>query len=349
MPASVTIESSVWAESRFDVLALLLGVDGYSARARMAAIWADCTERETCSLRAAMIAVHLGCAVESVLDILVTAELGEPADDQPGGSAGTSPGASPTTSHPAGPLIRLKGTNEKRTLWLAKNRASAASGGKSRAAKAKRGVTGSFQPDASHPAGEAPATRLVHDQPSDQRNTSASASASASVLPPSGGIAPAREEPSPPSLADDELLALTEPLPSGPDRERAARALWLRQEQIRQRVVPGAPTLAGSATPGGPLDAVRLALGTHSPVDLCRALAVREAEAECLRNSDDDPLRYLNGRTNWTAANLDHALATTPEAMRRRFAAERKRAARGRVEEPVRKIRLLADSTKETP
>ena len=160
---------------------------------------------------------------------------------------------------------------------------------------------------------------------------------------PIGGEARAPEADHPSILADDELLALTEPLSSGPDRERAARALWLRQEQIRQRVVPGAPSLAGSATPGGPLDAVRLALGVHSPADLCRVLAVREAEAECLRDSEDDPLRYLNGRTNWTAANLGHALATTPEAMRQRFAAERKRSGRMRPEEPVRKIRLLAD------
>lgn len=52
MGAAVRIESSAWSDSRFRLLARALGCDWHSAIGRMAAVWAECTDRETYHLDA---------------------------------------------------------------------------------------------------------------------------------------------------------------------------------------------------------------------------------------------------------------------------------------------------------
>lgn len=50
--ARVNIEAMVWTDPRFRLLAEDVGIDRFSAIARVALLWAYCTDREVCELRA---------------------------------------------------------------------------------------------------------------------------------------------------------------------------------------------------------------------------------------------------------------------------------------------------------
>jgi hypothetical protein len=141
MPARVSIDAKAWGDVRFDVLARELGVDRYSAIGRMAAIWGECTDRETQHLPASVIAMHLGCARGDVVEILCHAA--ELAEDTPDG-------------------IRLRGAGG-RIEWLGDRRARASAGGKARAL-APRSQGGKF---VSQTAAHQPLTsqRPAIDQP----------------------------------------------------------------------------------------------------------------------------------------------------------------------------------------
>ena len=122
MPATVNIEAKVWGDVRFRVLAKALGCDIYSAVGRMAALWGECTERDSYYLPPDLVAMYLDIEVADVDSVLChRAGLAE--------------------ATPEG--IRLRGT-EGRTEWLAKNRRRASAGGEARAATADRGPGGKF-------------------------------------------------------------------------------------------------------------------------------------------------------------------------------------------------------------
>lgn len=110
MPARVTIEATVWSDSRYHVLAQSLGCTHYEAIGRMAAIWGECADRETDRFASVFVSVHLGCKPEDAIHALVQANLGEDMGDG---------------------VVRIRGCRN-RTEWLAKKRANGALGGRPR-------------------------------------------------------------------------------------------------------------------------------------------------------------------------------------------------------------------------
>lgn len=137
---------------------------------------------------------------------------------------------------------------------------------------------------------------------------------------------------------DAELLAESRVV-TGADREAAVHALWRYQGQHRARIQPNAPPLPG-LTLGGAGDALRRLLADTPPTRLRHALDVLAAEAEAKRDAgESEPLRFLSASL-WTSPNLAalaDAMATTPDARRRRVA-QRHRPAHA---EPRRHIRDL--------
>ena len=125
--------------------------------------------------------------------------------------------------------------------------------------------------------------------------------------------------PSPPCEANP-LLQLAEPVSSEhPEREPCVAALWAYQNQLRAGVDPSQPPVPAERAPGGNWDPVRRALAKYPPAALVTALANAAIEAQCKRDLDDDPLEYFNGETNWRATQLRRLLATTPDAIRKRY------------------------------
>jgi hypothetical protein len=105
--ANVTVHFSVWSDARFDTLAILLGVDKYSAIGRMTRLWSECTD-----IGIDMPPVHLviGCLGSAqAIEALVQSGLGEKMGDQ----------------------VRIKGCSD-RIDWLRKKRESGSKGGRAR-------------------------------------------------------------------------------------------------------------------------------------------------------------------------------------------------------------------------
>lgn len=127
-----------------------------------------------------------------------------------------------------------------------------------------------------------------------------------------------RDPAEPESWTLDRLTAATDIAPRG-ERRAIARALWLYQDARRRSVDPNAPDVPLVEAPGGALDAVVLALARYTPAQCVHALDVFAVEATCKRDLGDDALEYLNGRSNWRDEALGRAVATTPEAMRKRY------------------------------
>jgi len=128
---------------------------------------------------------------------------------------------------------------------------------------------------------------------------------------------------------DDALLAFAEPVPSDhPRREAFVAALWAYQNQLRARVDASQPAVPAEALPGGNWDPVRQALARYSPAELACALDNAAVEAECKRERDEDPLEYFNGETNWKSSQLRRLLATTPDAIRKRYRRKSSRSGR---------------------
>lgn len=75
------MEASVWSDPRYDMLSASLGCDRYSAVARMAFLWATCTDREADVLPMALVSVVLGVPGDTAVSALESAELGRMADD----------------------------------------------------------------------------------------------------------------------------------------------------------------------------------------------------------------------------------------------------------------------------
>lgn len=98
----------MWSDSRFAVLAQLLGVDRYSAIGRMAAVWGECADQETDRLESVFLAVHLGCDSATAVTALARARLGEDLGEG---------------------LVRIRGC-AGRTDWLAAKRANGRRGGR---------------------------------------------------------------------------------------------------------------------------------------------------------------------------------------------------------------------------
>ena len=121
-------------------------------------------------------------------------------------------------------------------------------------------------------------------------------------------------------LAPDALLEIASPLANDhPDREACIAALWAHQNQLRAGVDPSQPPVPAEPLPGGNWDPVRQAVAKYAPVALVTALFNAAIEAECKRDLGEDPLEFFNGETNWRAAQLLRLLATTPEAIRKRY------------------------------
>ena len=106
-----------------------------------------------------------------------------------------------------------------------------------------------------------------------------------------------------------------------PQHERLAyaKALWRYQNEVRQRVCPDVGDLPCNDLPGGPLDQVRLLLGTYSPADCKRVLDLAGIEAELRKSQGQDALKYLNGFTNWKDEPFGRLAGTTESALRARF------------------------------
>lgn len=117
MSAPVRIEGGAWNDPRFVTLGRLIGKDSFSALARMGWLWAQCTNRQSHTLTAAVVAGALECDVCRAGDILRECELGEVLQD---GS------------------IRLRGT-EGRIEWLGERRRASAKGGETTKLRAQQG------------------------------------------------------------------------------------------------------------------------------------------------------------------------------------------------------------------
>jgi DNA-binding XRE family transcriptional regulator len=102
------------------------------------------------------------------------------------------------------------------------------------------------------------------------------------------------------------------------ERRAIAKALWECQDRVRRRVVPGASPLKCQDLPGGPLDHITLLLATWSPADCVHALEMAGIEAEVRRAAGEDPLMYLNGRTNWKLEQFERLVQSTPDQIRAR-------------------------------
>ena len=121
-------------------------------------------------------------------------------------------------------------------------------------------------------------------------------------------------------------LLLAEPVTSEhPDREACVTALWAHQNVLRAAVDPSQPPVCEEPNPGGNFDLVRRALAKYSPAKLVAALENAKVEAECKGERGEDPLEFFNGETNWQAQQLRRLLATTPEALRKRYRSKRAR------------------------
>ncbi len=101
MAASVRIEDEAFSDARYDHLAKLLGVSKFDALGRMAFIWRQCTQEQTHSLEASLVAVFVDP------NLLIECRLAEENNG----------------------LIRIKGT-EGRIEWLGRLRKNARKGGR---------------------------------------------------------------------------------------------------------------------------------------------------------------------------------------------------------------------------
>lgn len=102
------------------------------------------------------------------------------------------------------------------------------------------------------------------------------------------------------------------------ERREVAKALWAYQEQVRHLAVPDARPLKMQDLPGGPIDAIVLILATWSPADCVHALDMAALEAECRGMVGEDPLLFLNGRTNWKPEQFERLVQATPDQIRAR-------------------------------
>ena len=108
------------------------------------------------------------------------------------------------------------------------------------------------------------------------------------------------------------------------ERRPMARRLWVYQAALRRRLDANAPDLPIQELPGGALDAVIQRLA-HYPPEVCKhALDIFAVEGECIRDEGGDPLEFLNGRTNWKREQFERAMATTADAVRKRYQRRRK-------------------------
>lgn len=118
----VTVDASVFTDTRYNVLASLLRCSRDSAVVRMAAIWLLCTERERDRFRPEFLAPALRCTPSKVAEVLVGAELGELLEDG---------------------QVRIRGC-AGRTDWLGQKRRSARAAAEARAAEGSRDEVGRF-------------------------------------------------------------------------------------------------------------------------------------------------------------------------------------------------------------
>lgn len=93
---AISVDPLAFIDVRFDALAKSLRCSRDSALVRMMRVWHMCTELETDRLSAALLGPALRCKPERAPGILEACELGEVVDDD---------------------VVRIRGTNEKRTGW----------------------------------------------------------------------------------------------------------------------------------------------------------------------------------------------------------------------------------------
>ncbi len=98
---AISVDPMAFVDVRFDALAKALRCGRDSALVRMMRVWHMCTELETDRLSTALLGSALRCKPDRVAGILEAVELGELVD---------------------GDLVRVRGTNEKRTGWKATQR-----------------------------------------------------------------------------------------------------------------------------------------------------------------------------------------------------------------------------------
>jgi hypothetical protein len=113
--ARISVEQTALTDSRYRILAGILGIDHHSAIGRMLLIWNECQERETYSLKAVVIDALFG--LEGAAKAVVEADLGEPL------------GVSETEPLGVNTEIRVRGTRG-RIEWLARRRKDGREGGK---------------------------------------------------------------------------------------------------------------------------------------------------------------------------------------------------------------------------
>lgn len=153
MATNVTIKAKAWTDSRFDLLAELIGQTRDVALIRMAMLWGQCTDDETHILGEATIRGRLG---RQGVDAILEADLGERVD---GG-------------------IRIKGTGADTTDWLAVKRRAGRSGGKQRAANAearRKQTASSAQTEPKHAAADPEAQSNPRDLDQDPLSSAAGA------------------------------------------------------------------------------------------------------------------------------------------------------------------------------
>lgn len=106
------------------------------------------------------------------------------------------------------------------------------------------------------------------------------------------------------------------------DSWQLATGLIARLNAHRARISPGHPPVPAPAT-GAPTDRVRALLAQFELAELERAVDNLAVEAEERAQSGEDPLFWLSAKS-FSDAVIVEAMATTPEAIRARFAAQRK-------------------------
>lgn len=109
---AISVDPMAFVDVRFDALAKALRCGRDSALVRMMRVWHMCTELETDRLSSALLGPALRCKPDRVAGILEAVELGELVDEQ---------------------LVRIRGTNEKRTGWKSTQRERAEASGTARA------------------------------------------------------------------------------------------------------------------------------------------------------------------------------------------------------------------------
>ena len=346
MAAAVRIEAMAFADERIELLGDLAGYNRHEALGRLARLWSYCTDKETDVATEAIVRAHLG---PHGVEAIVGAGLGETTPDgirlrgghrlfwlrekRKNGSKGGKARAAKAAA--VGSEAQAPGTTELEHV------APISSSYGQAIAKANPNPivialsSGTYVPELKHTQtrararAEAPGPRFARERQELGIDREEAAKALALAADELATLEAGSRDPSPAEARELEQLlrrsrgeicvGLSEQRPVlRRERRGVAKALWAYQEKVRREVMPDAPQLKLHDHPGGPIDGIVLLLGTWSPAECAHALDMAALEAKARGAAGEDPLAYLNGRTNWKPEQFERLVQTTPDQIRAR-------------------------------